>query len=369
MKKLIAMLLTILIAAGMMPVGVLAENEQELPAEEPAVESETAVAEEPAEPEAGTQETSGEPEAEEEQDQQEAELAPVFTGRLYAEIANQNEIALGDTVALRAVVSDANMEYTVAWESFEINGEKKVWVPICDRAEFSFTATESTAGYYFRAHVIAEDGSELVSTAFNVVPAVREDDALTPDEEPAGQDDENDEILEQIQQMLVIVLENNGEDVFQDVNVREEADGMSAIFASLPEGAEVIVVGIEGDWVKVVTDGQTGYIYIDDLAAYLNQPADEPENDEPQQPKVEKKVTIFSSRRSVMQLGEPVVLTCKLEGYEDCEVRYIWTCDKHDGQGFQPVEGGNSETYTFAASPETFSWDWQLRVLSRPIQK
>ncbi len=409
MKKLIAMLLTILIAAGMMHFGVLAENEQELPAEEPAVDRETAAAEATAESEAETQETSGEPEAEDEQDQEGAEPAPVFTGRLYAEIANQNEIALGDTVALRAVVSDANMEYTVAWESFEINGEKKVWVPVCDRAEFSFTATESTAGYYFRAHVVAEDGSELISVSFNVVPAAvaetpveepfeseeepvvpdlpslieteeKQEPALPVEEEPtdAGEaipmqiqqtepelptliaDEETAEIIKEADDAQTIILVNNGDESFEDINVREKPDGMSAIFSSLPEGTEVTIIEIQGDWVLVEVDGEQGYIFMADLAAWLELP----ESEEPETTTTEKKVTIFTSRRRVMEDGEPVYLTSKLEGFGECEeILYVWYVDK--GNGFEEIPGANEATYTFAADAETLTWGWQLEVLFR----
>ena len=77
----------------------------------------------------------------------------------------------------------------------------------------------------------------------------------------------------------------------------------------------------------------------------------------------EMKVTIFSSRRTVMTQGEPVYLTSKLEGFDGYEVFYQWECDR--GEGFEPIEGANGDTYEFEASAETLSWGWHLTVLYR----
>ena len=163
---------------------------------------------------------------------------------------------------------------------------------------------------------------------------------------------------EPAEELQTITLEGIEDEEFQDVNVREGADGLAAIFTSLPEGAEVTVVGIKGDWVTVMVDGQKGYIYKDDIANLLNLPEEEAE----QAPVTEKKITIFTSRRTVMEEGEPVYLTSKLEGFEDCEeILYIWKVDK--GNGFEEVPGANEPTYTFTATEESLSWGWRLTVL------
>ena len=143
------------------------------------------------------------------------------------------------------------------------------------------------------------------------------------------------------------------------IDVREAGDGLSPIFVSLEEGAEITVIGIEGDWAVVMIGDQIGYIYIDDIADQLVLPeVEEPETEEIV---VEKKVTIFTSRRSVMKSGETVELTSKLEGFEDCEViEYQWECDK--GEGFEKVPGANADTYTFTANKMSLSYDWRLRV-------
>ena len=157
-----------------------------------------------------------------------------------------------------------------------------------------------------------------------------------------------------------------------EVNVREGADGLAAIFSTLPEGAEVTVVNVEGDWVTVLVDDELGYIYIDDIAEYLDL-EEEPVEEVKEEPAAEteeatveipKKVTIFTSRRRVMEEGEPVYLTSKIEGFEDCEeIMYVWKVNK--GDGFETVEGANEATYTFTADAESLTWGWQLTVLYR----
>ena len=148
------------------------------------------------------------------------------------------------------------------------------------------------------------------------------------------------------------------EEIIDGFDVREEADGMSAIFTTLPFDAEITVLGIEGDWAKVDVDGQIGYIYKADLVGIVDLPEDELNTAVP-----EMKVLIFSSRRTQMSEGETVYLTSKLVGLDGYEIEYQWECDKHDGAGFRDVEGANSDTYTFNATVETLSWDWRLSVL------
>ena len=158
-----------------------------------------------------------------------------------------------------------------------------------------------------------------------------------------------------------IVLESNKEEEYKAVDVREKPDGLSAIFTSLSEGMEVTVISIEEDWATVFVNGRLGYIFINDIAEYL-----ETEEDDSSEEVIEipKKVTIFSSRRALMEEGEPIYLTSLLEGFEDCEeIQYVWKVNK--GEGFEIVEGANEESYVFTASMESLSWDWHLTVMYR----
>lgn len=185
-----------------------------------------------------------------------------------------------------------------------------------------------------------------------------DEEQTDPDETAEAEERELPVDLENAQ---TIVLEENEE----EINVREGANGLAAIFTSLPEGAEVTILNVDGDWVTVLVDQEIGYIYMDDIAEYLDlkeEPAaDDTEESADEPVEIPKKVTIFTSRRRIMQEGEPVYLTSKLEGFEDCEqIFYQWYCDK--GNGYEPVAGAVSDTYIFMASAETLAWSWQLGV-------
>lgn len=146
------------------------------------------------------------------------------------------------------------------------------------------------------------------------------------------------------------------ETIAAETDVRLEGDGLSEIIETIPEGAELEVLGVEGDWVKVQVNGKVGYVHISDM------PAEETEEAE-ETVEREFKVTIFSSRRSVMADGETVFLTSRIEGFEGLEIMYQWSVDK--GNGFEVIDGANSDSYSFEASVETLSYDWKLTVFYR----
>ena len=73
----------------------------------------------------------------------------VFTGRVGVRMLNTGDIYLGDTVALLAVVVDANAEYTISWEVCKdgLNWEAVAW----GMNSYSFVVTRENAGYEYRA--------------------------------------------------------------------------------------------------------------------------------------------------------------------------------------------------------------------------
>ena len=135
-------------------------------------------------------------------------------------------------------------------------------------------------------------------------------------------------------------------------DIRVAADGTSGILFNPEEDMEVIILGIEGDWIKVQYDGdKIGYIFINDIDF----------EGKPEKTYTDKKVTIFSDMPSEIEVGETVNLTSLLEGFEDCyEIKYQWECDK--GDGFKPIEGANGENYSYAVSIESMAWSWHLVV-------
>ncbi len=131
------------------------------------------------------------------------------------------------------------------------------------------------------------------------------------------------------------------------IDVREAPDGMSAIICSVPKGTAWTVLAVEGDWVQVQLDGVTGYVYIIDAGV------ETPETEE-------MKVTIFTSRRSVMTPGEIITLTSRLQGLDAYNVSYQWMVNR--GSGFENVPGATGESHQYEATIESLAWDWQLAL-------
>lgn len=354
-------------------VALAAEPEAEAAPEAQETEKQTEVSE----PAASVEEPAS---ADAETEESEEPAAEPFTCKVGVTPLNREAIREGDKVVLMATVTDASMAYTLRWESRAITAAPDdPWHLEGTDESIAFTATEATAAREYRVSAVGEDGTAQISKTWRFAlaePEMSAESVEEPAEEPAESTEEaveepaevTEEIIEEIipeEETLEIddyetplglgmsiVLENTGDAEAAPVDVREGADGMSAIFTSLPEGAEITVIAVEGDWALVEVDGQTGYIYSADLARYTEIAEDE---------QTGKKVTIFSSRRSVMHDGETVQLSSVLEGFEDCEeVTYQWYCDT--GSGYRPVEGATSPVWSFVVDAESLEWGWQLEV-------
>ena len=295
------------------------EPVEEPAAEEPAVE-EPVAEEEPAEEPANEEPAAEEPAAEE----------PVA-----------EEPAAEEPVAEEPVAEEPAEEPVTEEPAEEEEAPAEEEEPSEEEPAAEAPAKETKTEYH---KVVSDDDKTEEPAAEEEAPAEEEPEKIVFNfgGTPAEEEPEEDETQ-------TITLEGTDDEEFQDVNVRE--------------GAEVTVVSIDGDWVTVIVDGQQGYIYKDDIAAYLDLEEDNSEFSIPNS-ELEKKVTIFTSRRTVMEEGEPVYLTSKLEGFEDCEaILDSWYVDK--GNGFEEVEGANADTYEFEATAESLSWGWKLDVLYR----
>ena len=163
-------------------------------------------------------------------------------------------------------------------------------------------------------------------------------------------------------------------------DVHVSPDELSDLLTTLDKGAAVTTIGQENGWTRAVIGDQVGYVLSELLAETL--PEEEPEEkaeetetaEEAAEEKAaepaagaaelqEKKVSITSSRCTVMTEGDYVLLSSKIEGFDGLDVVYQWECDQ--GNGFQPVESANNDTYVFKASTESLSWDWRLTVYYR----
>lgn len=160
------------------------------------------------------------------------------------------------------------------------------------------------------------------------------------------------------------------------VNVRKDASGLSEIIDVIAKDTPVVVYEFAGDWAKISAGGVSGYIYSRDLSKLENvmyQPKDDEndaEEDEksdpvtlPVKPENEKKVVIFTSRKSVLTPGETIYLTSELIGFDGYEIMYQW--QRNTGNGFEDIEGANEDTYAYEATIESLSYDWRLMVYYR----
>ena len=374
-KKLLALACTLVVLSGQIVNISFAEGAD--PGVETVIES-TVSAEEEAARKAAEEEAARKA-AEEEAARRAEEEAPL-TASLKIRLISDSEITEGSEIVLKAEVAGASREYGIIWETRARDArEDDEWNAVSRNGEYRFTATAAAEKMNYRFIARAENNTEVISGIWNfrmaAEPETRTEEPEAKSEEPAAEEPEEEpaeeneeeydesgivEIEELATPLGVDVFRNvtltAGED-FEEVNVREDADGMSAISAALPENSEITVIRVDGDWAMVVADEQLGYIYNKDLEKYI----DLPEDEEAEHP--DKKVTIFSSRRSVMHRGEEVTLTSELEGFENLNVEYQWEYDAHDGSGYLPVEGANSDTCSFIASAETLSWDWRLNVI------
>jgi hypothetical protein len=141
--------------------------------------------------------------------------------------------------------------------------------------------------------------------------------------------------------------------------IRMKADGMSDIIYTAEEDITVKILNVGADWIEVETsEGVVGFVFRGDV-----QYEDKEEGTDQEAAEVETpaRVLIFTSRRAIMDLGEEIKLTSLVEGLpEDIVLNYQWECDK--GSGFEPVEGGNGDSYSYPATIESFTWSWRLIV-------
>lgn len=148
-------------AAEPVPEAPAAEPAPEAPVAEPAPEAPAAepVPEEPAAEPAPEEPTEpAEPETAEDDsmvviEMPEDEEEVVFTGKVSVSIHFEGEaLHYGDTVTLRASVKDANLGYTIRWES----GDNGSWNQIGTGDSVRFTVTEQNAALAYRAVLVID---------------------------------------------------------------------------------------------------------------------------------------------------------------------------------------------------------------------
>ena len=214
--------------------------------------------------------------------------------------------------------------------------EAEVIIPEATEEEAEVIIPEATEE---EAEVVLPEATE--EEAEEIIPEATEEEAevivpAVPEDQPAAEETPT-EIPEEI----------------IEVDVRLEGDGLSEIVLTVTPDAEITVLSVEGDWVEVQIGEQIGYIFKADAVKMGLIEAEE-------ETEVQPKLTIFSSRRSVMEPGEIVFLTSLLEGLDGYTISYQWQWDR--GNGFENIAGATSDSFAFEASVETLAYNWRLIV-------
>ncbi len=171
-----------------------------------------------------------------------------------------------------------------------------------------------------------------------------------PVEEPAAAPDETAEPAEGAAEAEAIVRteSENG-----SVNIRAAASADAEIVGKLTSGANVTVLGTEGDWTKVRTDGIVGYVSSKYLQASEPAAASEPVE-------VNREVRISTTLGDVISLGAPVTMSAELIGFDGTTVALQW--QQNTGSGWRDVAGANERTFSYTATEETVNSQWRLAV-------
>ena len=141
----------------------VAEEAAETAEAEPAAEEVTEPAEAESAAEEATEPVQEEAEATEAEEAPAAAEAAAFAGSLSARVLNEGDIFEGDAVTLKATVLDANLTYSLTWQTKVINDEYAEWISVLEGETYTFTASKACEGLYYRAVLTAEDGTVLTS--------------------------------------------------------------------------------------------------------------------------------------------------------------------------------------------------------------
>lgn len=345
------------------------ETEEEIVAEEPVIEEET-------EEEVVAQEPVVEEEiiAEEPTIEEAVEEEPVVEEKIIAEEPAIEEAVEEEPVAEEVVVEEPAIE------------EEPEAAPA---AEDVIIEAPAAVEEVTEAPAAEEELEEVPAAETEIATPAAETEIAETEEEPVQEIEEYETPLGLRKYEMVILSAPDQ----KPVSLHESADAASPVIAELEKDAEIVVIGVKGGWAMAAAAGERGYIVLEEIRSYLfpetgtaliaeteaEAPAEEEqvaetepeapteeeqiaETEPEEDPTVNMKVSIYTNQDRTIRAGEAVNLYSKIEGFDGYEVRYQWICDKHDGNGFQDVEGANESSYSFIASAESMTWDWQLSV-------
>ena len=135
------------------------------------------------------------------------------------------------------------------------------------------------------------------------------------------------------------------------------ADG-AEVLCQIPAGENMLVRNAKDGWVEALYNDVSGYVRSANVM--LVNPDEQEETGEEKLRSV--KITSNIEGMDVIYEGMEIVMTAKLEGFEEDEYFIQWQCSTDKGATFADVEGANGESYSFNVNAENFEYVWKLIV-------
>ena len=402
MKKLLAMLLSVLLALSF--VGVWAEDGAE------GVQitiSETA-ANAPEAQEVGDQDMpAAEPEEKtsqpgEKAEEPEKETAEHFTGDLLTRLVNEGIIRSGDEVLFRATALKPNVGYVIVWQALDTTDEEAEWEEVSDNALLGFTAAKYYEKFAFRAVLTADDGRVICSELYRikVYPALEtEDEAEQPEEEISADDitvdaiiveetadepaeaeetteaDEPTETDEPAEDEETTEADETAETAEPEEETAQDAEPDTYIYERDGDGELVTddegnpIVTVEGEAEVPVTyqRDEEGNLVLDENGNPI--PVDTVPQDAEKVLTLEdvldpnRSIDIYASwNNETPAFGGTVTFVAVLSGYDNLTYDLQWQ-QSEDNSAWADIDGANELRYTVQVTKANYKDFWRVEVI------
>lgn len=136
------------------------------------------------------------------------------------------------------------------------------------------------------------------------------------------------------------------------------ASGSAEVLANIGAGELLYVQNIEAEWSYAVYGGLAGYVYTDQIALFN-------ESATPEEEEIIRTVSIGSNvaEGDAVYAGTEIVLTARLNGFENLEYTLQWQYTPDDGENVYDVAGANGTQYAFIIDESNAHYLWRVSVV------
>ena len=235
--------------------------------------------------------------------------APEFSAKARIRLVGQETVALGDIVTLRADVEEANGDYVVVWQFFDVEADilkgEDPWVDFAEGEEYVFEVTEENVDLTYR--VVLND--KIRSRTFSLENLLESDEPeQTPDADADAQLPEDEQTPgEQTPDGEIGEAEPDAETPDEDEQTPDDEDWA-------PQRS----IHITADW----GEGELHY-------------------------------------------GAKATLTAVLVGYDDMTYTVQWQTSR-DGESWEDIADATGESYVMTVTEENCRDFWRVVVTATP---